>query len=145
MSAPFELHPRLAADCIVVGDLPLSRVLLMNDSRFAWCILVPRHAELRELHDLGTADGHRLFDEIGQVSGALLATCGADKLNVGALGNLVPQLHVHVLARRIGDDAWPGPVWGTGPARPYPEQAGLDLAARLAIALGRPALMEPSS
>ncbi|MBX3706087.1 MAG: HIT family protein [Pseudomonadales bacterium] len=139
MSAPFELHPRLAADCIVVGDLPLSCVLLMNDSRFAWCILVPRHADLRELHDLAPGDGHLLFDEIERVSRALLATRGADKLNVGALGNLVPQLHIHVVARRIGDDAWPGPVWGSGPARPYPEQVGLELATRLAEALGAPA------
>jgi len=136
MAPTFELHPRLAADCIVLGELPLSRLLLMNDSRFPWCILVPRQAGLREWHDLSAADGARLFDEIGQVSRALIATCGAYKLNVGALGNMVPQLHVHVVARQPDDAAWPGPVWGSGPAEPYAPDAADRLAGRLREALG---------
>ena len=119
MDRAFELHPRLAADCIELGDLPLSRLLLSKDSRFPWCILVPRRNGLREFHDLSAEEGALLFDEIDRVSRALIATCGAHKLNVGALGNLVPQLHVHVIARQPDDAAWPGPVWGTGPAEPY--------------------------
>jgi diadenosine tetraphosphate (Ap4A) HIT family hydrolase len=136
MTETFDLHPRLAADCIVLGDLPLCRLLLMNDSRFAWCILVPRHAGLRELHDLTAADGAQLFAELNRVSRALIECCGAYKLNVGALGNLVPQLHVHVVARQPDDAAWPGPVWGSGPALPYQSAAADALAARLRAALG---------
>jgi diadenosine tetraphosphate (Ap4A) HIT family hydrolase len=136
MEPTFELHPRLAADTIVLGDLPLSRLLLMNDSRFPWCILVPRQASLRELHDLTPADGGRLFVEIDQVSRALIACCAAYKLNVGALGNLVPQLHVHVVARQPDDAAWPGPVWGSGPAQPYDGAAAQTLTGRLRAALG---------
>jgi diadenosine tetraphosphate (Ap4A) HIT family hydrolase len=136
MEPNFELHPRLAADTLVLGDLSLSRLLLMNDSRFPWCILVPRQAGLRELHDLSPADGTRLFAEIDRVSRALIACRGAYKLNVGALGNLVPQLHVHVVARQPEDAAWPGPVWGSGQAEPYPAAAGEQLAAELCAALG---------
>jgi diadenosine tetraphosphate (Ap4A) HIT family hydrolase len=136
MHATFELHPRLAADCIVLGDLPLSRLLLMNDSRFPWCILVPRQAGLRELHELTTADGAKLFAELDRVSRALIDCCGAYKLNVGALGNMVPQLHVHVVARQPEDAAWPGPVWGSGPAVPYQSAVANALAARLSTALG---------
>ena len=139
MAPAFELHPRLAADCIVLGELPLSRLLLTNDSRFPWCILVPRQAGLRELHDLSPADGARLFDEIDRVSRALVDCCGAYKLNVGALGNMVPQLHVHVVARQPDDAAWPGPVWGSGPAQPYAADAATALAARLRAAVGLPA------
>ena len=135
MSVDFELHPRLAADCIVLGDLPLCRALLMNDRRFPWCILVPRQNGLRELHDLVTADGARLLDEINRVSRALLATGRCHKLNVGALGNMVPQLHIHVVARHPDDAAWPGPVWGSGPAVPYPTAAAGELASRLSTAL----------
>ncbi|MFM7120370.1 MAG: enoyl-CoA hydratase-related protein [Gammaproteobacteria bacterium] len=126
--APFELHPQLAADCAVVGDLPLSRVLLMNDRRYFWCILVPRQADRRELHDLSAADGATLFAEIDQVSRAVQRLDDAHKINVGALGNKVPQLHVHVLGRHPTDAAWPGPVWGVGSAEPY---EGDDLARRL--------------
>jgi diadenosine tetraphosphate (Ap4A) HIT family hydrolase len=121
MNSAFALHPRLAADCFVLGEMPLSRLLLSKDSRFPWCILVPRRDGLRELHDLSAAEGALLFAEIDRVSRALIATCGAHKLNVGALGNLVPQLHIHVIARQPDDAAWPGPVWGTGPAEPYAE------------------------
>lgn len=119
----FALHPRLAADCRVVGDLALCRLLLMNDSRFPWCILVPRRPGLRELHHVAAADRSLLFDELDAVSRALAATTGPDKLNVGALGNLVEQLHVHVVARTRGDAAWPGPVWGSGPPQPYDKPA----------------------
>lgn len=138
MDQVFELHARLAADCIMLGELPLSRLLLMNDSRFPWCILVPRQPGLRELHDLSVADGARLLAEINRVSQALIACCQAYKLNVGALGNMVPQLHVHVVARDPEDAAWPGPVWGSGQAIRYADQTARALAARLREALDLP-------
>jgi diadenosine tetraphosphate (Ap4A) HIT family hydrolase len=134
-SSPFELHPRLAADCEVIGDLPVCRVLLMDDSRFPWCILVPRVAGLRELHDLPGSCRGDLFDEIEAVSRALLEVDGVQKINVGALGNLVPQLHVHVVGRRPGDAAWPGPVWGAGTAVAYEQAAHEALIARLRVRL----------
>lgn len=129
----FELHPRLAADCIGVGDLPLCRVLLNNDARFPWCILVPRLAELRDLHDVPAAHRTALFGEIERVSLALQQIGQADKINVAALGNMVPQLHIHVIARRTDDAAWPAPVWSAGAGQPYvdPEPVLTQLRARL--------------
>lgn len=115
----FQLHPRLAEDTLVVGDLALSRLLLIRDRRFPWCVLVPRQPDLRELHDLASEDLARLMTEVVTVSRALEAHCKSFKINVGALGNLVPQLHVHVVGRRQDDEAWPGPVWGHGQALPY--------------------------
>jgi diadenosine tetraphosphate (Ap4A) HIT family hydrolase len=130
MSAPdtFRLHPRLAEDCRLIGDLSVSRALLMDDRRFPWVILVPRRPELRELHDLPAADRFDLLSEIEAVSLTLLDGFGATKINVGMLGNLVPQLHVHVVGRCPEDPAWPGPVWGSGTAERY-QQA--DLAAAI--------------
>lgn len=107
----FALHERLANDCAPVGDLPLCRVLLMNDCRFPWAILVPRRAGLVELVDLAPADRARLIEETAQVAAALQKLSGAEKMNIGALGNIVRQLHVHIVGRAEGDDAWPGPVW----------------------------------
>ena len=133
---PFALHPRLAADTIPVGDLPLCRVLLMRDARFPWAVLVPRRPDLREFTDLPASERATLMEEIAAASGALAAETGAEKMNVGALGNVVSQLHVHVVARFAADAAWPGPVWGSGAALPYPEGAAERLAARLAAALG---------
>jgi len=115
----FILHARLAADTVPVAELPLSRVLLMNDARFPWLILVPRRAGVRELFELGARNRRQLIEEIALCGRALLEASRFSKLNIGALGNLVPQLHVHVVARTPGDDAWPGPVWGSGKPRPY--------------------------
>lgn len=119
MSALFELDARLAGDTVVVGDLPLCRVLLMRDERFAWLVLVPRQAGLVEVSDLAEADRVALWREVDQAGAALRAVAPCDKLNIGALGNIVRQLHVHVVARVEGDAAWPGPVWGSGKAEPY--------------------------
>lgn len=130
----FELDPRLAADTVPVGDLALCRVLLMNDARFPWIILVPRRPGLTELHQLEPEDGRQLWREI-RTAGTLLAQFGT-KINTGALGNLVPQLHIHVVARTAGDPAWPGPVWGSGPRRPYPPDAVARWTARLSEGLG---------
>lgn len=118
-SSPFVLHPRLAADTVAIADWQLSRVLLMNDARFTWLILVPQRAEIVELHDLDAADRAILIEEVARAGAGLKAVTGATKINVGALGNLVPQLHVHIVARQPGDVAWPGPVWGHSPAVPY--------------------------
>lgn len=119
MREPFVLDQQLDGDSLPVADLALCRVLLMNDARFPWLILVPRINGLRELADLERTQQHQLFDEVGYASAALRQLGPFDKLNVAALGNIVAQLHVHVIARRIGDDAWPAPVWGRGLAQPY--------------------------
>jgi diadenosine tetraphosphate (Ap4A) HIT family hydrolase len=119
----FALDPRLAADTIEIGDLALSRVLLMNDARYLWVILAPRRNNLAELVDLDGADRAVLMDEIVAVSKALIASPGVDKINVGALGNIVRQLHIHVVARRFNDAAWPGPVWGAGAPQRYGAEA----------------------
>jgi len=110
----FELHPQLAADTHFVRDLELSRVLLMDDMRFAWLILVPMRAGMRDWIDLPHALQHRLLDEVELCSRALRALVKPDKLNIAALGNVVAQLHVHVIARYASDAAWPRPVWNVG-------------------------------
>ena len=131
----FVLHPRLAADTALLADWDLSRVLLMNDSRFAWLILVPRRAGVAELHDLGPLDRSVLVEEVARASAALKAVTGAVKINIGALGNVVAQLHFHVVTRNPGDAAWPGPVWGYGGPVPYGAAARDGLLARLTARL----------
>ena len=121
MSTSFDLDPRLAGDTVVVGDLPLCRVLLMRDSRFAWLVLVPRQAELVDVADLSESDRATLWHEVDVAGAALRAAAPCDKLNIGALGNIVRQLHIHVVARTEHDAAWPGPVWGSGKAEAYPD------------------------
>jgi diadenosine tetraphosphate (Ap4A) HIT family hydrolase len=113
------LDARLAADTHAVGDLEFSRVLLMDDARFPWLILVPRCAGLRELIELSRDDQHALLDEINRCAHVLHALEKPDKLNIAALGNVVAQLHVHVIARFATDAAWPRPVWGCGERTPY--------------------------
>lgn len=117
MTAPveFALHPKLAADCEPLGELPLCMALLMRDDRFPWVILVPRLPGLSDLHDLPAASAPALFAEVGLVSRALKAEFEVRKINVAALGNQVPQLHVHVIGRHEADAAWPQPVWNAGP------------------------------
>lgn len=122
MSAPFALDPRLAADTAPACDLGLSRVLVMGDARFPWLILVPRRAGVAEIFELGKADQAALMRELSAAAAALARLTRSDKINVGALGNIVRQLHVHVVARRIGDPAWPGPVWGHGVRVTYDEE-----------------------
>jgi diadenosine tetraphosphate (Ap4A) HIT family hydrolase len=126
----FALDPRLHADTRHVASLPLCEVLLMNDARYTWLILVPRRIGAVEILDLPITAQQELWQEINQVATALRESVPCDKLNIGALGNIVRQLHVHVIARKEGDAAWPGPVWGHGRAEPYEEdamQARLDL------------------
>ena len=122
-AAAFELDPRLAADTHRVGDLALSRVLLFDDARFPWLVLVPRQPGLRELIDLARDDQQRLLDEINRCAHVLHALDKPDKLNVAALGNVVAQLHVHVIARFTRDAAWPRPVWNAGERSAYAPDA----------------------
>lgn len=110
----FQLHERLKADTFPVAELSLSSLLLMNNQRFPWLILVPRVEGARELIDLPKAQQHQLMDEIAQMSDLLKRWCNPDKINVATLGNQVPMLHVHVIARFTTDSAWPNPVWGAG-------------------------------
>ena len=130
--AVFALDGRLHSDTIAVADLGLSTLRLMNDRRYPWVVLVPRRAGLVELFDLSTTERRALIDEIAIVSEALSNLSAAHKINVATLGNVVRQLHVHVVARHEGDEAWPRPVWGRGEMSPYEEGAGARFAARLA-------------
>ena len=115
----FALDPKLAADTLVIGDLSLSRALLMNDARYPWIVLVPRRAGLSEITDLDAAERARWMEELALAAQILRALPEVEKINLGALGNIVRQLHGHVVGRRAGDFAWPGPVWGAGPALAY--------------------------
>lgn len=120
----WSLHPQLGADTAFVCDLPLSRLVAMNDANFPWLILVPRRPGASELFDLG-ADQAALANEMALVSCALKDETRCDKLNVAAIGNIVPQLHIHIVARRKNDALWPKPVWGAAPPRAY-DPAGLE-------------------
>jgi diadenosine tetraphosphate (Ap4A) HIT family hydrolase len=128
---PWTLHPQLEGDTSPVGDLPLSRLLLANDANYPWLLLVPRCAGVSEIIDLADAEQVALAAEIARVCRALKAVAPCDKLNVAALGNVVAQLHVHVIARRRDDPAWPRPVWGAAPARQYDPAARERLVAAL--------------
>lgn len=119
----WELHPQLAQDAVAVGDLALSRVLAARDAGYPWLIVVPRRAGASEIIDLTAADQAALTVELAQAAGALKKLTGCDKLNIAAIGNMVPQLHIHIVARRKGDAAWPKPVWGAAPAKDYPPGA----------------------
>lgn len=123
----FKLHSQLASDTLPVASLALSELLLMNDARFPWCILVPRRPDVREWHHLSEADQLQVMREVSAVSEVLESLPGTSKLNVGALGNRVAQLHIHVVARHPGDAAWPDPVWGFGSASAYAEEAAAAL------------------
>lgn len=136
-SIGFELDPRLAADTVAVARLDLCEVRLMDDARFAWLVLVPQRAGLVEIADLTPSERTLLWHEFDRAGAALRAVTPCDKLNLGALGNIVRQLHVHVVARCEGDAAWPGPVWGSGPAVSYAKFARDALAGRLREALAR--------
>jgi diadenosine tetraphosphate (Ap4A) HIT family hydrolase len=119
------LHPQLEVDTVAVGELALSRLVLARDANYPWLILVPRCGGVSEIIDLDEPGQVELTREIAVVCRALKVVVPCDKLNVAALGNMVPQLHVHIIARRRGDPAWPKPIWGVVPAREY-EPAVLD-------------------
>lgn len=104
-----------------MGELPLSTLLLLNDSRYPWFVLVPRRENITEIYQLSEADQQKLLQESSRLGRLMMEGFNGDKLNIGALGNLVPQLHLHHIVRFKGDEAWPGPVWGVGMATPYGE------------------------
>ena len=126
----FEVDPRLAADSAFIADGPLSQVRLIDDTRFPWLVLVPRVAGATEWIDLDGGRQRLLLAELNQVGQLLRAESGVEKLNIGALGNVVRQLHVHLVGRHAGDAAWPGPVWGSGTMQRHAPDA---LAARAAL------------
>ena len=119
VTSDFELDTRLAADSVLIADGPLSQIRLMNDDRFPWVVLVPRVAGASEWIDLDGNQQRLLLAEINQVSRHLKQKPNVTKLNIGALGNIVPQLHIHLVGRHEGGAAWPGPVWGSGPAQRF--------------------------
>lgn len=127
----FALDQRLQQDTLVIGDFPLCRLLLSNDSNYPWFILVPRINGISEVFHLDVADQQKLWEETTGLAQLLNDGLGADKMNIGALGNVVSQLHVHVIVRKRDDAAWPAPVWGKHPARPYTQEQVVALRARL--------------
>lgn len=130
-SEGWALHSQLERDTKPVGDMPLCRVLLIDDATYPWLLLVPRRREIVEIVDLEYIEQAQLMTEIAHASRTLKAMSGCDKINVAALGNAVPQLHVHVIARSRGDAAWPRPVWGAAPAQAYGQTALGELMATL--------------
>ena len=114
-----ELHPQLAKDCVEIGRFPLCRVLLMNDANYPWFILVPDRDDITEIFQLSEADQQQWLAESAEMSRVIYDLFQPDKLNIGALGNMVPQLHIHYIARYRDDPAWPKPVWGNVAAKAY--------------------------
>ncbi len=115
----FVLDPQLAADTIAVASLTACDVMIMNDARYPWAILVPRIENARELHDLSAESAAAVWNEVRAVAQRLSTWEGVKKINIGALGNVVSQLHIHIVGRAPNDPAWPGPVWGHSPRVPY--------------------------
>lgn len=131
----FSLDPRLQQDTLVVGDFALCRLLLMNDAQFPWFILVPRREEVSELFQLDSDDQRLLWQETTALAETLKDTFAADKMNIATLGNMVSQLHMHVIVRRREDAAWPAPVWGKLPAQPYSAEQLAAVLAKLRMVL----------
>ena len=129
----FALNPQLAADTHLLGELPLCRVLLMNDQQYPWLILVPRRADVSEVFELSEADQALLWQETRLVAEKLKDAFGADKINIATLGNVVSQLHMHVIARFTTDAAWPAPVWGRHAAKAYSAEQLAELKQKLSV------------
>ena len=133
----FDIHPDLRRDCFEIGKFPLCCVLVMNDVNFPWFILVPARADVREIYQLSPADQLQLLHESSYLAQRLALEFNADKMNIAALGNITPQLHLHHIVRYRNDAAWPKPVWGQQPATPYTATQRADLIARLKRCLTR--------
>ncbi len=118
----FTLHPQLEKDTVLIGDLPLSALLLSKDANYPWCILVPRKQGIEEIHQLESADRQQLLEESCVLSQLMEHLYQPDKMNIAALGNMVPQLHLHHVARYQSDAAWPKPIWGAVDASVYEEK-----------------------
>ena len=132
----FHLHPRLEQDCIAVGRFELCRLLMMNDSQYPWFILVPERMDLQEIYQLSKEERELLTEESSYLAENLAALYRADKMNIAAIGNKVPQLHIHHIVRYRTDKAWPAPVWGKFDAVPYTERQIADNLVRIKDQLG---------
>ena len=132
----FTLHPQLEKDCFAIGQFELCRLLLMNDRNYPWFILVPQRESISEVYQLAVADQLLLCRESNSLSEILARHFAADKMNVAALGNVVPQLHIHHIVRYQHDPAWPAPVWGKSPAVPYTDTELQQLLSNLVPVLG---------
>ncbi|MDD1635741.1 MAG: HIT domain-containing protein [Methylococcaceae bacterium] len=126
MTTTFQLHPRLKEDCIAIGRFDLCQLLMMNDSQYPWFILVPERADTKEIYQLSKSERHTLIEESSYLAENLATLYEADKMNIAAIGNLVPQLHIHHVVRYQSDKAWPAPVWGRFAAVPYTQQQIID-------------------
>tara|TARA_R110000744_G_scaffold44142_1_gene98654 strand:+ start:24 stop:455 length:432 start_codon:yes stop_codon:yes gene_type:complete len=122
MSEQFKLHTQLVNDCFVISDFPLSRLLLCNDSAFPWFILVPKVDNVQEIYQLDWQQQQQLLNESSMLSEVLMQEFNGDKMNVAALGNVVPQLHLHHIVRYENDACWPKPIWGQQALTPYTEE-----------------------
>lgn len=131
----FELHKQLRQDGVSIGDFPLSHLLLINDMQYPWCVLVPRREDVTEIFQLDAPDRAQLLEESCELAEAMKDAFAADKLNITALGNMVSQLHVHHIVRYRSDPAWPAPVWGRHPAKPYPDALLKERLERIAAVL----------
>lgn len=131
----FQLHPQLAKDCLVIKDLKLCRVLLMNDSNYPWCILVPMREGKKDLYELSDAEQILFIKESSRLSAVMMALFRGKKMNIAALGNMVPQLHIHHIVRKEDDACWPKPVWGQVPAVLYKDDEAQSLIAKIRAAL----------
>ena len=131
----FQLHPQLEADTVLVGRFPLSLLLLSRDANYPWCILVPQRAAMEEIYQLNNVDQQQLLQESSLLAETLAALFAADKINVATIGNMVPQLHMHHVARFKTDAAWPKPVWGAVEAVAYPQDMLAHRVERIAAAL----------
>ena len=118
----FQLHPQLQADTVLISELPLCSLLLCKDANYPWCILVPRRENIGEIHQLKKEERLQLLEESCSLSQVMEEAFQADKMNVAALGNVVPQLHIHHIARYTNDSAWPKPIWGVNPTSEYSEE-----------------------
>ncbi|WP_333877681.1 HIT domain-containing protein [Methylobacter sp.] len=132
----FQLHPRLEQDCIAIGRFELCRLLMMNDSQYPWFILVPERGDLKEIYQLSKTERELLTEESSYLAENLAALYKADKMNIAAIGNMVPQLHIHHIVRYQADKAWPAPVWGKFDAVPYTERQIADNLTRVRAQLG---------
>ena len=130
----FELHPDLARDGIFLGSFPLCQVLLINDSAYRWFVLVPQREKIRDTVDLSKTDYETLWSESRAFSIAIMKMFDGEKLNVAALGNITPQLHLHHVVRFATDAAWPGPIWGVQPLTPYSAQQIEDIQSEISAA-----------
>ena len=139
------LHPALRRDCLLVGRFRLCHLLLMKDASYPWCILVPDRDNIFEIHQLRKSDQLQLIRESSILAAALERVFRADKINIAALGNIVPQLHIHHVVRYRDDKAWPAPVWGAGEVKPYSKAALQAALEKLREGLGDAVMFHPGS